>query len=345
MTNKDLQQLYSEHTEKLSDKWSIYPAEYDHLFGPYRDRPVNLLEIGIQSGSSLESWSKFFANAAWIVGCDINPDCKKLQYADARIRVVVGDANTDDIERDIRHFASDFDIVIDDGSHRSSDIIKSFARYFPHVTDGGIFVAEDLHCSYWSEYEEGLFHPLSSIAFFKRLVDVISHEHWGIPKARSEVLCKFFSEYACSMDEQVLAEIYSIEFINSICVIRKKPAVHNQLGRRSITHGTAEVWPVVLQLNDTLMAAPIQVVNDWSQSEMLPEKVLMEQRQEIASLHAEGRRQQQQAAALNETIRLMTNSRSWRFRDRCDGWCSSSSCANRVRQPAPRSWPERCSKR
>lgn len=320
MTKKDLKQLYAEHTGKVSDKWSIYLAEYDHLFAPYRDRPVNLLEIGIQNGGSLEIWSKFFASAERIIGCDINPDCRKLQYADARIRVVVGDANTDDIERDIRQLAPNFDIVIDDGSHSSSDIIKSFARYFPRVTDGGIFVAEDLHCSYWADYEGGLFHPLSSIAFFKRLADVIAHEHWGVPKARSEVLLGFFSEYACSMDEQALAEIHSIEFINSICVVRKRPSADNELGRRIITRGTAEVWPVVQQLNDTLMAAPSQVANDWSQSDRLPEKVHLEQRREIAAIHAEAGRLKQavaerdvQLAALNETIRLMTTSKSWRF--------------------------------
>lgn len=55
---KTLQQLYQEHHGKVSDKWSLYLAEYDRLLSPYRERAVNLLEIGIQNGGSLEIWTR-----------------------------------------------------------------------------------------------------------------------------------------------------------------------------------------------------------------------------------------------------------------------------------------------
>jgi len=92
---KTLKQFYREHEGKVSDKWSLYLAEYDRLFLPYQKLPVRLLEIGIQNGGSLEIWSRFFPNAAKLVGCDIDPNCARLQYDDPRIAVVVADANKD----------------------------------------------------------------------------------------------------------------------------------------------------------------------------------------------------------------------------------------------------------
>ncbi|MBS3934552.1 MAG: class I SAM-dependent methyltransferase [Sulfuritalea sp.] len=217
---KSLLELYAEHQGKVSDKWSIYLAEYDRLFSGFRERPVRMLEIGIQNGGSLEIWSKYFPNAQILVGCDINPDCAKLAYDDPRFQLVIGDANTDAVEKAILSHSTIFDLIIDDGSHTSSDLAKSFARYFRHLNEGGLFVAEDLHCSYWREFEGGLYYPYSSMAFFKRLADVVNHEHWGIAKARRQLLRGFSENFSIEFAESELADIHSIEFFNSVCVVR-----------------------------------------------------------------------------------------------------------------------------
>jgi glycosyltransferase involved in cell wall biosynthesis len=234
MQDATLRQLYEQHQGKVSDKWSIYLTEYDRLFSYYRDKPVRMLEIGIQNGGSLEVWSKYFRFAERLVGCDINPDCAKLTYSDPRISVIVGDANAPAVTEQVFARADKFDIIIDDGSHTSSDIVRSFALYFSRIVDGGMFVAEDLHCSYWKGFQGGLFHPLSSIAFFKRLADIISHEHWGVPTRRKEILAGFMQHYDFDIDEDVLAHIHSVEFINSICVVRKEAPAANVLGSRFI---------------------------------------------------------------------------------------------------------------
>jgi O-antigen biosynthesis protein len=135
MSNKSLHQLYTEHTGKVSDKWSLYLSEYDRLFNSYRDKPIRLLEIGIQNGGSLEIWSKFFKNASALIGCDINPDCELLNYDDSRIEIIIGDANSPEVRERLLQLSPQFDIIVDDGSHLSSDIIKSFALYFPLVAE------------------------------------------------------------------------------------------------------------------------------------------------------------------------------------------------------------------
>jgi GT2 family glycosyltransferase len=308
-----LEQLYRKHVGKVSDKWSIYLTEYDSLFEAYREKPINFLEIGIQNGGSLEIWSEFFPMAKNLIGCDINSDCHKLLYAEPRISIVVGDANTDETELSIREISPTFDVVIDDGSHRSSDIVKSFARYFKYVTDGGLFVAEDLHCSYWQEYEGGLFYPMSSIGFFKRLADVVSHEHWGIPISRREVLRSFFSEYGCDIDEDILAEIHSVEFTNSICVIRKKPKAQNELGPRIIAGQVADVMPVILNMNGTLSATSDQTRYQWTASKLLPEEELVQYKAQVLSLNSIISNQGEKIADLQLAVNSVTMSRSWRL--------------------------------
>lgn len=287
MIKKTLRELYEQHQGKVSDKWSIYLVEYERFFSPYKDGAIRLLEIGIQNGGSLEIWGKFFSRAEVIVGCDINSDCAKLVYSDSRISVVVGDANTDDVEKSIFAISPEFDLIIDDGSHASRDIVRSFARYFPRLVDGGIFVAEDLHCSYWAGFEGGLFHPVSSIAFFKRLADIISHEHWGVPTMRKEVLASFMREYDFDIDETLLAHIHSVEFINSICVIRKALPFQNGLGSRFIAGTDESVVVGHKGLHNTLPAAVDERDNRWTVREQLPEDELETKSVRLTSLESQ----------------------------------------------------------
>jgi hypothetical protein len=272
MSNETLRQLYQEHQGKVSDKWALYVSEYDRLLFDFRNREIRLLEIGIQNGGSLEIWAKYFPQAKKLVGCDINLDCHRLIYDDQRIALVVGDANLDDTQRAILSHAQPYDVIIDDGSHRSSDIVKSFARYFSHLADGGIFIAEDLHCSYWKDFEGGLFDPFSSITFFKRLADIVNHEHWGVDRTRHSLLNGFTNHYDVSFDEEALAHIHSIEFINSICVIRKSMPANNESGHRMIVGKQELVQPDVKIFNNSCPVALDQNHNFWSARPLPPDE-------------------------------------------------------------------------
>lgn len=267
MQNDKLKTLYANHVGKVSDKWSLYLTEYDRLFESYRDRPVCFLEIGVQNGGSLEIWSKYFKNAVQLVGCDINLDCALLTYDDPVINVVVGDANSSDAFEKIMSHSKNFDIIIDDGSHLSSDIVKSFAMYFPHLNEGGVYVAEDLHCCYWNHFEGGLFAPHSAISFFKLLADIVNHEHWGISKSRTELMRDFSTKYGCEFEESDLLQVHSVEFINSICVVRKAHGSENILNTRSIAGTDELVVSGHRKLNNTHYNLPsdsVQSANPYS---------------------------------------------------------------------------------
>ena len=263
-TGKELVRLYERHQGKVSDRWMAYLQAYDDLLADWRPRALNLLEIGVQNGGSLEIWGQYFPQARLLVGCDINPKCATLHYDDPRIHLVVGDICADDTEQKIAALTPCWDIIIDDGSHVSGHIITAFARYFPRISAGGVFIAEDLHCSYWQNYEGGLSDPFSSLSFFKLLVDIVNFEHWGVSTTRAQYLARFSRRYRCAFDESVLAQIHSVEFTNSRCVIRKRDAGDNVLGERRIAGTLGQVNPELRRLARTQSIPPDQSSNPWS---------------------------------------------------------------------------------
>lgn len=251
-----MKRLYEEHAGKLSDKWSIYLEEYDRVLGNWREKSVRMLEVGVQNGGSLEIWSKYFPKAKVIVGCDINQDCSKLIYDNESISVVVGDANATDTRDSILNISNRFDLIIDDGSHLSSDIIKTFSLYFPLVELGGVYVIEDLHCSYWKDFGGGLFKPDSAVSFLKRLTDVLNYEHWETNDTRRDLIVGLMEELDVDISEESLSEIHSIEFVNSMCFIKKCPQEKNFLGGRVIAGSEAVVVSGMESLHGSYMPAP-----------------------------------------------------------------------------------------
>jgi hypothetical protein len=312
-TPKTLRQLYSEHQGKVSDKWTSYLDEYDRILTEYRDRPVRLLEIGVQNGGSLEIWSRYFPKARRIVGCDLDPACASLTFDDPRIALVIGDANSDAVQQSILGHESAFEIIIDDGSHHARDIVDGFARYFPHLTFGGVYIAEDLHCSYWREYGGGLHEPFSPMAFFKRLADTLNHEHWGIQKSRGDILSGFSAKYGSHIPDEALQAVRSVQFMNSVCAIRKEKPETNVLQSRVVAGSVATVFPEVLKWRSD--PAPVM---DQAGNEVTVRPTLSEE--EIGELLATVQAHREQTSALevdlaarDSVIRALQNSRSWRI--------------------------------
>ncbi|MBQ2262468.1 MAG: glycosyltransferase [Loktanella sp.] len=244
-----LLETFRAHDGKRSDKWLANIAAYERLFAPYRDRPVRILEIGIQNGGSLEIWSKFFPNAVAIIGCDIDKKCRDLTYDDPRISVVVGDVNEPAVFEKVSSICSEFDIIIDDGSHVSGDIIRAFAKFFPVVSVGGMFIAEDLHCSYWADYQGGLEYPGSSLNFFRRLADLTNKEHWGGALTAADSLSYFSELYDCSFDEMPLLGVAEVSFMNSLAVVVRDTPEKRALGPRLVVGPDAQVRDLSLGLD------------------------------------------------------------------------------------------------
>jgi hypothetical protein len=245
MDSRSIDQLHRTKTDKVSDKWASYLAYYDALFLPLRDAPVRLLEIGVQNGGSLDTWSRYFAAGQLFVGCDIDEKCKALAYVDPRVKIVVGDANGQSTFDCILAQSPRYDIIIDDGSHVSFDILTSFVNYFALLDPGGIYVIEDAHCLYIDQYGGGLLNETGAYAFFKRLADVVNFQFWGDVVSIHDYLRTFFGKRSTPAFI-VEGWVESIEFRNSIITVRKSPvAGHNKLGDRVIVGESAQVHPPV----------------------------------------------------------------------------------------------------
>jgi Methyltransferase domain len=303
MDDRSLQQFYESHEGKATDKWTIYLRTYDRVFRSYRDSPVRLLEIGIQNGGSLEIWSRYFQDGERFVGCDIDPACAALDYEDPRISVIIGDANEASTRAAVLACSATYDIVIDDGSHRSGDIVKAFANYFPLVADGGMFVAEDLHCSYWQEFDGGLFDPHSSMSFFKHLADIVNQESWGTARSRADLVAGVAAKYGCGVDEALLAQVHSVEFINSVCIVRKQAEADNLLGSRYVAGTVALVAPDNLSVHGLSgRGRPDQSGNPWSTPARPPAEEVVGIREELAGIRKELAEAQATVAARNARI-------------------------------------------
>jgi hypothetical protein len=173
----------SKTDRKGIDKWSNYFEVYDTYFGKYRNKPVKMLEIGIFRGGSLQMWKEYFGEDAEIVGVDINPDCKK--YEEAGVRIRIGSQEDPDFLKEVIAEFGPFDIILDDGGHTMNQQIVSFETLFSAVKDGGVYMCEDLHTSYWAAYGGGLKLSGTFIEYTKNLIDEI--HGWHMIDGRSDI--------------------------------------------------------------------------------------------------------------------------------------------------------------
>jgi hypothetical protein len=118
-----------------------YGPVYDTLFAPYKDTATQLLEIGFDSGASLQVYSEYFTNAT-IYGIDICDNCQPQYKQNPRIRMHFGDANASE---SVQGFEGPFDIIVEDASHTLPDQIQHFKDYSSKVKKGGLYIIEDVH--------------------------------------------------------------------------------------------------------------------------------------------------------------------------------------------------------
>jgi hypothetical protein len=116
-----------------------YLEAMDHQFTPIREKAKKVLEIGVQTTSSVKMWEEYFPNAI-IYGLDIDPMCKKFE--EGRIKIVIGDQSDEKI---LSQLPDDLDVIIDDGSHIEDHVIKSLNYLYKNkLKIGGVYVIEDM---------------------------------------------------------------------------------------------------------------------------------------------------------------------------------------------------------
>ncbi len=174
-TLNPLEEYFEANPGRLIHKWMHYFEIYHRHFEPFRGRPVTVAEFGVYHGGSLQMWKHYFGPEARIVGIDINPACKDL--VEDQIEIVIGDQEDRGFLAALRDRLGPVDIVIDDGGHTMAQQIATFEEMFKAVRDGGVYLVEDLHTSYWEEYGGGFDIAGSFIEYAKVLVDQLHGWH------------------------------------------------------------------------------------------------------------------------------------------------------------------------
>jgi hypothetical protein len=170
-TRPSTRDLFEKSTANRSvQKHSNYFEIYDRYLEKFRGKRPTVIEIGVQHGGSLLMWEGFFDGDVDIVGLDILPDCRK--FASDNVRIFIGDQSDQAFLDQVVAAVGKADIIIDDGSHIPRHQIKTFEVLFHTLlADGGVYICEDCHTSYWPGYGGGLRKAGTFIEFAKRLCD------------------------------------------------------------------------------------------------------------------------------------------------------------------------------
>jgi hypothetical protein len=217
----DLELFFRKNTGRLVHKWIHYFEIYERHFARFRGTPVQIVEFGVSQGGSLRMWRDYFGPQANIVGVDINPECKRFE--EAGVRIVIGDQEDRAFLRGLAGSLPRVDILIDDGGHTMRQQIHTFEELFPLVTDNGVYLVEDLHTSYWSDWGGGVRRNGTFIEYSKDFIDRIHAWHSREPKRLA------VSAFTRS--------VHSLHYYDSVLVIEKRPMqapTHERIGQSSI---------------------------------------------------------------------------------------------------------------
>lgn len=213
-----LWQDFKTNDKKLIHKWMHYFPIYEKFLNRFCNTTVTIIEIGVSKGGSLQMWERYLGPMATVIGIDIDPKCKK--HEETNIHVRIGDQGNKEFLKEIIDEFGVPDIVIDDGSHVMKDVIASFEFLYPRLSKNGVYLVEDMHTAYWSEYGGGGKDDDNFIQYSKKLVDDINAHH-----SRGSVKPNFITDNTFGMyffDSVVLFERGTIPIRDAPMIGREK---------------------------------------------------------------------------------------------------------------------------
>lgn len=127
-----------------------YDRFYESFLINFRDKLVTLLEIGAgKNFDSFNMWHEYFPKGR-IFCMDIDEE-REEEWG----QVFKGDQSSlSDLSR-IKDKIEFCDIIVDDGSHVPEHQINTFVYLFKNLlSPGGIYIIEDIECSFWDPESE-----------------------------------------------------------------------------------------------------------------------------------------------------------------------------------------------
>ena len=122
-----------------------------------RSRPTSARRPGCSRSacSTVAAWtssSALLGPQAVLVGMDVDPSAEAA--CAGRFDVAVGDQSDPEFLTSVVERFGPFDVIIDDGGHTMAQQITSVECLFPTLNDGGVYLVEDTHTSYWEPFQD-----------------------------------------------------------------------------------------------------------------------------------------------------------------------------------------------
>jgi hypothetical protein len=145
----------AQRQRKVSDKINHgYAPMYGTFLGRRRTEKLKFLEIGLGCdmsygpGASLALWKEYLPSSElWFAEFDAK--CVQRGSAEGMfegVNIVVGDQGNRSVLLDwVRTSGGDFDVIVDDGGHKNSQIWASLTVMWENMKPGGIYFIEDIH--------------------------------------------------------------------------------------------------------------------------------------------------------------------------------------------------------
>ena len=204
-----IRSIWDTELEHGSDKWEPYFDVYERYLNKFIGKSPVVVEIGVQSGGSIEMWKKYFGEGSIIVGIDIDP--RVLENKSDGVEIVIGDQGTPEFWDEFLKSYPEIDILIDDGGHHCFQQILTFEKVFPHLNGGGVFICEDTHTSYQPFTGGSVYGTNTFIEYSKRLVEYLHKDFIGIA------------------EDEILRGLSCVNFYNSQIILEKNEAPFNRV--------------------------------------------------------------------------------------------------------------------
>lgn len=179
---------------------------YNRYLTQLQDSVHRILEIGIFNGASHKMWKCYF-DSAEVYGIDIRekPWVEKLGIH----TYLANQANREDLQTFVDSSGGNFDVIIDDGGHYMDHQQVSLGFLFEHLSEGGLYIIEDVHTSLPAYYDG-----------------------FGRDSTLSNTTLKIFTDYIMNEDIESVymtkeEKVYMETWIEYIEIYKRKNSMHS----------------------------------------------------------------------------------------------------------------------
>lgn len=231
-----LHEYFLNNSGRIIYKHANYFDVYERHFGRFEGKNINFLEIGAGEGGSSSMWRDYFGPDANIIVLDIRKD--RGEVVPDATKFFAGSQTDPDVLNSIVEEFGPFDVVLDDGSHIMNHMVTTFEHLYPTLNPHGVYMIEDVNCSYHNRFDGGLRRDGTIVEYTKDLIDrLYAIETW---EAKQPVEPDWFT-----------LSTHSINVYDGIVTFERRPKAQPQsfttagfphLGERPVLPSTLDTY-------------------------------------------------------------------------------------------------------